>query len=234
MRKWILFCLILILAGCSQNVVVLSDGTELPKQMMNMPLVYMDEFNKPVPDMWAPADPSAWEFTKDGNRGVYSQARKSKYRPEVRSPFGISVLKDICVSDFVMDVWMRSTVKNYPHRDMVVAFGYQDPSHFYYTHFGLKADQQSNTIHIVNGQPRRSIAKTRTKGTPWTDGYHHVRIIRKVEEGIIEAYFDDMSKPAMTAEDKTFKWGRIGVGTFDDTGNIDQVFLWGKEIECTQ
>lgn len=39
-----------------------------------------------------------------------------------------------------------------------------------------------------------------------------------------------MTKPSMTAEDKTFRWGRIGVGSFDDIGNVDRVILWGRKI----
>jgi hypothetical protein len=31
----------------------------------------------------------------------------------------------------------------------------------------------------------------------------------------------------MQATDKTFVWGQIGVGSFDDTGNFDDVRLWG-------
>ena len=40
--------------------------------------------------------------------------------------------------------------------------------------------------------------------------------MRKVADGTIEIYFDDMKKPLMTANDKTFAWGQIGLGTFDD------------------
>jgi len=201
-----------------------------PRQFMGLPLLFVEEFEKPSPERWAPTDPSAWSFIRDGNRSVYALFKRSDYKPKVRSPEGISVLKDVAVSDFVLDLWLRSTVKDCPHRDMCVFFGYQDPTHFYYVHFGLRADAASNTIHIVNAKPRASIARTRTKGTPWTEGYHHVRIVRKVESGTIEAYFDDMTRPAMTAVDKTFRWGGVGVGSFDDTGNVDCIRLWGKRV----
>ncbi len=41
-------------------------------------------------------------------------------------------------------------------------------------------------------------------------------------------YFDDMENPVMTARDKTFTWGRIGIGSFDDTGEFDEVRLYGE------
>jgi hypothetical protein len=33
----------------------------------------------------------------------------------------------------------------------------------------------------------------------------------------------------MRARDDTFKSGRLGFGSFDDTGNIDDVIVWGKQ-----
>ena len=35
----------------------------------------------------------------------------------------------------------------------------------------------------------------------------------------------------MTAQDKTFLHGKVGFGSFDDTGNVDNIVLWGKKKE---
>jgi hypothetical protein len=53
--------------------------------------------------------------------------------------------------------------------------------------------------------------------------------VRDVEEGTIEVFFDDGPEPIMTAVNKRFEWGRVGVGSFDDTGQFDDVKLWGEE-----
>ena len=37
-----------------------------------------------------------------------------------------------------------------------------------------------------------------------------------------------MKQPVMTAQDKTFSWGQIGVGSFDDTSQWDDIKLYGK------
>ena len=221
-----------VVSGCSLDTQRIKDvSAQPPEQFMDLPLVLVEDFDEAAPDRWTPTDPNAWKFTCDGDRTVYAMVAKSDYKPEYRSPEGISVLKDVCVSDFVLDAWLRSTTADYAHRDVCVFFGHQDPTHFYYVHLGLKSDAVSNTIHIVNGKPRAPIATTRTDGTPWTEDYHHVRVVRKVACGTIEAYFDDMTTPAMTAQDKTFSWGRIGVGSFDDTGHIDRIVLWGRRVK---
>jgi hypothetical protein len=35
----------------------------------------------------------------------------------------------------------------------------------------------------------------------------------------------------MTATDKTFAWGQVGVGSFDDTGNWTDVKVYGTKVE---
>lgn len=218
-----------LLVGCSQKH-PLAGKYPCPTDKMDLPLLAVEDFDQPCPEAIYATDPEAWEYTTDEGRTVISLTRASQFEPPHRSPFNFMLLNDYVVTDFVFDAWIRLTVPiNNNHRDMVLIFGYQDPAHFYYAHMGLKADATAHAIHIVNDAPRTAITKERTEGTPWTPDYHHVRAIRCVETGMIEIYFDDMNNPVMTAEDKTFTWGKIGVGTFDDRGNIDKIVLWGEK-----
>ena len=109
-------------------------------------------------------------------------------------------------------------------------FGFQDPAHFYYVHIAKRADDHANQIFIVNNAPRVKITKKGLSGTPWDDKWHQVKIVRQVKNGKISIFFDDMKTPVMVAEDNTFTWGQVGIGSFDDTGNWDDIKLWGKQI----
>lgn len=193
----------------------------------DLPVVTTENFNKGAAN-WGPKDPSAWKVVKQGDNSFYSMFKDSSYKPEVRSPVNFALLKEVTVSDFVLDVDMRSTQEVYGHQDLCLFFGYQDPSHFYYVHLGREADAHANSIFLVNGEPRVSIAQKRTDGTAWTKDWHHVRIKRDTSKGTIEVYFDDMKKPVMTTVDKHFLHGRIGIGSFDDTGDFDNLSLRGK------
>jgi len=179
---------------------------------------------------WEPTDPTAWKIkaTKKGN--VYSQFKKrSAYQPPHRSPLNISWRKEPVVSDFQLDVEVLSTHPDYGHRDACLFFGFQDPGHFYYVHLGKKTDDHANQIFIVNGKPRSKISTKTTPGTNWDDKWHHVRIIRKVADGTIAVYYDDMKTPVMTAKDATFKTGRVGLGSFDDTADWRNFRIQGKQ-----
>ena len=198
---------------------------------VKMPLVFEADFEDGNLDAWEATDPAAWQIEeKDGNK-MLALFKQSKYSPKVRSPLNINLIKDVVVGSFVLELKMLSTTRDYGHRDMCLFFGAQDPSHFYYVHIANQSDAHANSIFIVDGKPRVSIAKTRTEGTKWDDKWHTVRLVRDVEKGTIEVFFDDNSEPIMTAVDKNFTWGRIGVGSFDDTGCYDDIRLWGRKVK---
>jgi len=206
----------------------ISEEAAPPQTLLGMPLVFEDDFEQGNAERWEPVDPLAWKVVADEDSNAYALIKDCDYSPKVRSPVNISLIKELWVSDFVFQARFKSTEHEYGHRDMCIFFGHQDPTHFYYVHLGKKADAHSNSIFIVNGVPRVSIAKKRTKGTNWDDSYHTVRVTRDVETGTIAVYFDDLETPVMLATDKTFTTGRIGVGAFDDIGIVDDVRIWGK------
>ncbi|MGE5195176.1 MAG: hypothetical protein ACM3U2_22005 [Deltaproteobacteria bacterium] len=218
-------------AGAEKSTDATSDGKPPAREMQGLPLAFFDNFDSENAARWEPSDPKAWKIIEQNGNGLYSQFQQSQVKTPVRSPFNRALVKDLVIGDFVLDVKLQSTIKDYDHRDMCLFFGFQDQAHLYYVHFGKKADDHANQIFIVNNEPRKKISATSTAGTPWTDGWHHARVVRMIESGTIEVFFDDMQKPVMTATDKTFLWGQVGIGTFDDTGNFDDVIVYGKKVE---
>ncbi|MEK7794164.1 MAG: hypothetical protein AAB353_06525 [Candidatus Hydrogenedentota bacterium] len=197
------------------------------------PVVYENDFEKGI-DGFEMTDANAWAAAEDesSRSKVLALVGSSKYEPPVRSPLNIARVKGLSVSDFTLEVDVRQTGKEYGHRDMCFFFGYEDPSHFYYVHLATKADDHANSIFIVNGAPRLSIAKERTDGTDWASGWHKIRITRDAASGVVEVFFDNMEKPVMRATDLTFPAGQIGFGSFDDVGNFDNVRIFGKKVDA--
>lgn len=193
-----------------------------------LPLIFQEDFAKGA-DRWEPTDPKAWKVVKSDRGHVFNQFKNSAYKPPHRSPFNMALVKDLTVTDFVLEAKVNSTGKDGPHRDMCLFFGHQDPAYFYYVHIAKAADDHANQIFIVNGSDRKKISATSTKGTPWDDKWHTVKVVRNVEAGDIAIFFDDMKTPIMTAQDKTFTWGRVGIGSFDDSGNWSDIKVWGKK-----
>jgi hypothetical protein len=203
-----------------------------PEAAGEMPLVLREDFERADRDRdradWEFTDPDAWRIAEADGNHVLEQHRASRYEPPVRSPFNLALARKADVGDLVLDVQARSTAPDSPRRDLCIVFGYQDPTHFYYAHLGKQADPNHHNIFLVDGKPRASITEARTQGTPWTDGWHHVRVVRHAGDGLIQVFFDDMNAPVLTAHDRTFTHGRIGLGSFDDTGQFDDLQVWGQ------
>ncbi len=199
-----------------------------------LPLVFTEDFESGELRNWAASDPDAFRLEQQKGNTVLSQFQQSNVQTSVRSPFNRAIRRGATVGDFQLDVDLQSTARDYPHRSLCLFFGFQDPTHFYYVHLGQRADDHANQIFIVNEAPRIKISTTSTPGTPWDDQWHHARVKRNVETGSIEIFFDDMDKPVMTATNKNFVWGQVGVGSFDDTGNFDNVQLHGTLVEAPQ
>lgn len=203
-----------------------------PATLRGLPLIFRDDFESGDPaSRWEPSDPKAWKLVAQNGNKVWSQFQHIVTQTPVRSPFNRSVAKDVVVSNCVLDVKLQSTARDYPHRSLCLFFGYQDPAHMYYVHFGQKADDHANQIFIVNNEARKKISTKSTDGTKWDNEWHHARVVRDVKSGSIEIFFDDMETPVMTALDKTFTWGQVGIGSFDDTGNFDEVLAYGDKVE---
>jgi hypothetical protein len=201
-----------------------------------LPIVLEEDFENGM-DRWQTTDPdpseSVWEVVevetdagKSGNHALRVKGA-SKYQPPYRSPHSIAWLKDKKLGDFEFTARVQNTnPSGGDHRDLCVFWGHQSPSEFYYVHLGAKADPHACQVFIVNNDKRTMITRDLAEGTPWKDGWHNIKVTRRGTK--VNVYFDDMTKPLMTADDATFGAGEIGIGTFDDSGNFDDIVVRGE------
>jgi hypothetical protein len=191
-----------------------------------LPILVTEDFERGA-DRWEFSDPKAWKIA-DGPKGkMLSLFERTVPRTPHKGPLAIALLKEVRVGDFVLEADVQSTVKRQPQQDLCLIFGYQDNDHFYYSHLARKTDKNHNQVFIVNGADRSMISLRTSEGTDWSDEWVHVKIVRKVADGTIEVYWDDMKTPVQTAQNKTFAWGQVGVGSYDDLGNFDTIVLRG-------
>ena len=213
--------------------VVIISLPEVMAQESNIPsnykLVYTQNFtSKAAIKDFEMSDQKAWRHNLTAQSSDLELFGQSEYEARVRSPFNIAMLKSPRVRDFVMEIKLMQTGKEYGHRDLCIFFGAKDATNFYYAHLASKTDDHANNIFLVNDEPRIKISTKTSTGTDWgtTDTWHTLRIERDVDNGQIRVYFNDMASPVMTATDSHFDIGRVGVGSFDDTGKFDEIKIW--------
>ena len=208
-----------------------SGKRESPTQELNgrkLDLVFQDDFENGTKN-WSTTDDAAWSIKdENGNSRFGLTKRRSDYAPKYRSPHNIALIKDVSVSDFVVTFDVKSTKDTGNHRDCCIFFAYQDPDNFYYVHLGAKPDRSSGQIMIVNNAPRTPFTKNE-KPVRWDNNWHKVKLTFDSKSGQIHVYFDDMKEPLISAVDKTFSKGKIGIGSFDDMNDFDNIRVYANQ-----
>jgi hypothetical protein len=146
----------------------------------------------------------------------------------IRRPAALAVLQSEPLVRATVQVEMRSTApEEVKNRDLEIIFGYQSPSRFYYVHLAGITDPNHNGVFLVDNKDRRRIddgtAPPQLKDREW----HRVRLERDGATGRIEVFVDGSAKPALQVTDTTIPAGRVGLGSFDDTGEFRRLSVSG-------
>ncbi len=175
-------------------------------------------------------DPAAWRISRGDADGVPSLelAGPSRYEPAVRSPRSLALVAGIEVGDFDLEVDLLSTKDEYPHRDLVLVFGHESPDRFYYVHLASRPDENAHNVFVVDRAPRAPLAPVPARGVDWNNGgkngaWHRFRLSRR--GGDVEVSLD--GEVVLAARDTRIARGRVGLGSFDDTGRFARLRVWG-------
>jgi len=172
--------------------------------------------------VWRFEGPAEWE-TKDKSLLIVKNTITS-------DPYRVPSARAIYLPKKYKNVEVRATVKcnAYPEQirgDIIIIFGYQSPEQFYYAHFTGTVDDTHNGVFIVNKADRKKLADTNQVPFLPDREWHKIKLVRNVKTGDIEMYVDDMGSPAVVVNDKTFLKGRVGLGSFNDPGEIKDLTI---------
>lgn len=217
-----------LLAACAATQTV-------PREEAGTDLLY-DQAARPTSGWrdFAFSDPTAWRTGEEDGRAYLELHSGSDYEPPHRSPRSIALLAGYWYGDYVLDLDARQTGREYGHRDLCLFFGYQSPARYYYVHLATLPDANAHNVFLVDGAARRNLLAPQERGVDWGEGWHHLRLERNATEGTVRVFFDDMQAPVLTVEDHTLDWGRVGVGSFDDTGRFANLQLRAAEAVLIQ
>ena len=178
--------------------------------------------------LWTQSPTGKWEIQNDGGNFVAALTEAGVQPGGVRRPTAYLLLPSIEWTDTTINLRARtSEPESVVNRDVVVIFGYVDPTHFYYAHLSSNSDDRFHTIIMkVMGDARETIDLQDAPVAPLTDAWHDIRLTHKAN-GTIRVYVDDMTTPVLTAEDTTFPVGAVGFGCFDDRALFDDVRVSG-------
>ncbi|MBI3651577.1 MAG: HEAT repeat domain-containing protein [Acidobacteria bacterium] len=183
---------------------------------------------------WEAVNPTDWRIKRDGNNQVYALFRHFT-NGVPRRPVQLSLLKTAAFTDLTFEVRVRRP--ELKSESLILVFGYQDETHFYYAHLSLDPSSKTlvhNGLFIVDGAPRRRIGTMDAAAILPDTNWHRIKIVRETSSGRIALYVDDATKPTLEALDHRFSWGRIGLGGFHELGDFDDIKITGLAVPGRQ
>lgn len=192
-------------------------------------LEFRDDFESDALSAWQFPYPEDWTILAEGANHYLHMLRNRE--PGVpRRPLQFARLSRARVGSFDFRARVRREGTS-----MIVVFNYVDTLHFYYAH--LSADYGTkqpvhNGLFMVNGEPRQRIAGAEAEPALPDRAWHTVRVRRDVPAGRIEVFMDNDRAPRFQVIDRTFNCGEVGIGSFDETGDFDDIQLQSSDAGC--
>ena len=190
---------------------------------------FSDGFEGGRLDAWFLPHPEDWEILAEN--GDHYLHMKRKGEPGVpRRPLQFALLKNVNTGSFDLRARVRRE-----GRSMIVVFNYVDTLHFYYAHLSEDTGAKQpvhNGIFLVNNAERVRIAGIDAPPALPDNAWHQIRVKRDTTSGRIEVWSEVSSQPLLTVLDRTFSCGQIGLGSFDETGDFDDVQLKSNDAGC--
>ena len=190
---------------------------------------FTDSFEQGQLNAWQLPYADDWEILAE-NGDHYLHMKRNREPLVPRRPMQFALIKGVNVGSFDFHARVRRA-----GRSMIVVFNYGDTLHFYYTHLSVDSGAKQpvhNGVFLVNNAPRVRIAGLDAQPALPDQSWHQIRVRRDVTSGRIEVWSDVSSQPLFTVVDRTFECGQVGIGSFDETGDFDDVDLQSDDAGC--
>ena len=112
---------------------------------------------------------------------------------------------------------------------LLIAFAYRDAAHFDYAHLSVdtaaKQPVHNGIFHVYGGERVRISSDRGPAAFSATGHWHHVKLIHDAATGTVDVSVDGQALPALHAVDLSLGPGKIGPGSFDETGEFKNVTI---------
>jgi hypothetical protein len=175
---------------------------------------------------WSVYDPSDWKVDQQEGMPVLHLEKGREPLPGPRRPFQFALAD----TENFKKVTVEADIQPY-QKSMIVVFAYVDPAHFDYAHFstdtGIKQPVHNGIFHVYGGERVRISAPAGPPAFAASNRWYHVQLTYDGDSGSVQVTVDGQPVPALQAVDSTRMAGRVGLGSFDETGAFRNVTITG-------
>jgi len=141
---------------------------------------------------------------------------------KIRRPSSIAIIDDLQLENFELTARIQcGAAEDNVHGDVLLIFGYQSPTQFYYTHLSGLVDDVHTGIFVVDNADRKRLDDFASSPILTDRDWHNVKL--RKNDGLIQVFIDDKNAAHLSVVDDTFAKGGIGIGSFDDTAQFTNI-----------
>ena len=196
----ILFCLVVALPVCAVDVIK-AFGYE-----------------------WEVPDASHWRVEKVDGHEVLRQVTNPMKDPSPRRPVYHAVARTKAFKKVTIECEMQRVGKS-----MVVLYAWRDAAHFNYVHLSSDSAEKQivhNGVFHVYGGERVRISRALGPGTLPAENWIRVKVVH--DGSRVYAEVDGKRNPSLEGLDLSLTAGRVGLGSFFETGAFRKVVIVGE------
>lgn len=150
--------------------------------------------------------------------------KKPQEKP--RRPKQFAVLQDGPYAAFTLEVDVKRNEKS-----LILVYAYQDDNHFNYAHLSVddpaKVHVHNGIFHVFEGDRVRISPLEGGPGALPTTEWTRVKMVWSGKTGELVCYADGKTTGALRAVDLSLKHGKVGLGSFFETGSFRNLKITG-------
>ena len=189
------------------------------------PVAFSETFDNGLAG-WTPRETSGWKTTGTANPNLKLITRGQP--GPFRAPLSWMVRGDQQPSgSFTLTArGLCHTSLESPGRDLLLIVGWKGPLDYTYVHFSAENSQVHNVIMRVKPEGREQLPHvTRPVPKLLKKDWQTIRVWYDKQSGMLRCYADDMETPMMACKVGDLPSGAVGVGSFDDMVEFDDIVL---------
>ena len=152
-------------------------------------------------------------------------------KPRRPTQFALAETPDYRAVTVELEVKKEPQALRNRRNSIIVVYAYQDADHFNYAHlsddYGARSPHHNGVFH-VDGGDRVRISSTEGPATLTEEKWYMLRLVFDGKTGSVDVFCDGKTSPSLHAVEPKFQAGRIGIGSFFDTGQFRRLSIKGK------
>ena len=183
---------------------------------------------------WTVPDAADWKIgSDDGSSVLHLLVGKEPPANVPRRPMQFAIAN---TRDFHA-VRIDADVRPLGHSLMIV-FAYRDAEHFNYAHMSIDTAVQqphhNGIFHVYGGERVRISSEQGPQTFAQSNRWYHVALNWHGATGEVNVQVNGTDVPALHAVDLSLRSGKVGLGSFDETGDFKNVRITGPPMANLQ